>query len=104
MNCKRVPPVAWAVFGSALACIILLCSFASFSPALHELMHADAKAADHFCHLALWGKGDLLAAAAPDAQAPTILHEVLLPPLEPTMRVSTFDVLGFSSRGPPAQS
>ncbi|MDB6035742.1 MAG: hypothetical protein JWM16_6080 [Verrucomicrobiales bacterium] len=104
MNCKRIPCFARAVFGGALACMILLCSFAAFSPSLHEVMHADAKAADHFCHLALWGKGDLLAAAPPPALPPLLLHEILLPPSEAQSFFSIFDSLSFPTRGPPVLS
>jgi hypothetical protein len=104
MNCKRIPSVARAVFGSALACIILLCSFAAFSPSLHEVMHADAKAPDHFCHLALWGKGDLLAAAPPPALPPVFLQEILLPASEARSFFSIFDFLSSPTRGPPVLS
>src|SRR4051812_47164831 len=104
MNCKRVPCFPRAVFGGLLACIILLCSFAAFSPTLHEVMHTDAKAADHFCHLALWGKGDLLAASTPPAQPLAILQETVLPPLSPKTFFSIFDSLSFPTRGPPVLS
>jgi hypothetical protein len=104
MNCKRRPSLARAVFGGALACIILLCSFAAFSPSLHEVMHADAKAADHFCHLALWGKGVLLAAAPPPAFLPVVVQEILLPSPEARSFFSNFDFFDASPRGPPVLS
>jgi hypothetical protein len=104
MNCKRVPCFSQAVFGGLLACIILLCSFAAFSPSLHEVMHSDAKAADHFCHLALWGKGDLLVDSPPPAQPLAVFHETVLPSLDAKSFFSIFDSLSSPTRGPPVLS
>jgi hypothetical protein len=103
MKSKPVLRLACAISGVVLACLVLLCSFASFSPSLHEIVHADAKSADHFCHLALWGKGDLLASTPPDVRA-HLPSEVLLPPLEPQSFFSLPDLLSFPTRGPPALS
>ena len=102
MKSKPVPQLARAVFGGVLACLFLFCSFAAFSPALHEVLHADAKAADHFCQLAIWGK-DLFTPASP-ASAPIVFTEVLLPPSEAQSFLGLPDLRSFPTRGPPVLS
>jgi hypothetical protein len=103
MRSKPVAGLARAALGGMLACALLLCSFASFSPVLHKALHPDAQSADHICQLGLWGKNQFLATTSVSPQ-PLVVEAFSLPPLPTQILSCLFDSLASPTRGPPRLS
>jgi len=85
-----------------LAALILFLSVAGASPALHQLIHADASAVNHNCAVTLFAKGQI------SSDAPAPIHVSFEP--RPTVRNPAESIAGNSgidvrltpSRAPPS--
>lgn len=67
---------------SLLVCLVLLLDAMAVSPALHELIHADAGQTDHQCAVTMFAQGQVDSAAVDVAAAAPQIFEAAAPQME----------------------
>jgi hypothetical protein len=108
MQCQLMRPLATSVIRGAIAswvCVAFLSALAlSVSPHWHELVHANAKAAQHECAVTLIGSGSYQQAnPAPLVAAPVpALQFCFVPALHPVWVASPFLRARIFEHAPPA--
>jgi len=91
-----------AAAASLLAVLVLLLSTLAASPALHNLVHADAGASDHQCVISLFANGQVSSAPAAQILIGLALLFGGVALLAARLIFSSADYRFSSSRAPPA--
>ena len=84
-----------------LTVLLLFLSVAGASPALHQLIHADACSANHTCAITLFAKGQISSGTPPPVTVAFISRLVESRPVEKSVVHSVADVQLIPGRAPP---